>query len=279
MRYVSRKVVLVVAAVAVVAMRAAAQKPSFEVASVKPNRSANERGGEGWFPNRYSATNVRLRTLIHAAYGIPNPYGQRHYLVGGPDWLDSEHFDVEGKAEEDALPPNLSDKDRIDQLRLMLQTLLEDRFQLRVHREIREVFVYEMVAARNGPKLKASTGERECVGIPVGSTACPRRFLGGMGRGITAKAVELPELAQFLSGFADRPILDKTGIAGLFDIKTTPWRPDRPGPNFAAEAHADPETLPTIFTMLQEQLGLRLVSSKGPVEVLVIDSVHRPSEN
>jgi uncharacterized protein (TIGR03435 family) len=115
--------------------------PAFEVASVKPNKSANERGGEEWFPNRYSATNVRLRTLIHAAYGIPNPYGQRHYLAGGPDWLDSERFDVEGKVEEGALSPNLSNKDRIDQMRLMLQTLLEDRFQLKVHARL-EKFLF-----------------------------------------------------------------------------------------------------------------------------------------
>jgi uncharacterized protein (TIGR03435 family) len=256
----------------------AQSSPDFEVASVKPNKSANERGGEQWFPNRYSATNIRLRTLIHAAYGIPDPYGPRHYLAGGPDWIDSDHFDVEGKVGESAFPPNLSANDRNDQIRLMLQTLLADRFQLKVHREVKEVPMYKMVVGKNGPKLQTTICERRCQGIPVGSTACPERLSGGMGRGITAKALDLSELAQFLSGFADRPILNKTGIKGLFDIKTTPWRPVQPGPNFAAEAHADPEALPTIFTMLEEQLGLRLISGRGPVEILVIDH-ERPSEN
>jgi uncharacterized protein (TIGR03435 family) len=283
MRYLSGKIALVTAcfaaAVAPLSAQEPAPKPSFEVASVKPNRSLNLKPSDEFLPNRYSATNVTLRTLIHAAYGIPNPYGQRYYLAGGPDWLDYERFDVEGKAEDDAILPALSGKDRIDQLRLMLQTLLADRFQLRVHREIRNVPVYEMVVAKNGPKLQKAAAEPECAGIPVGSTACPGRFSGGMGRGITAKSVDLSELAQFLSGFADRPILAKTGIDGLFEIKTTPWRPERPGENFAAEAHADPEALPTIFTMLPEQLGLKLQPARGPVEVLVIDRVQKPSEN
>src|SRR6266478_4061960 len=117
-----------------------AQKPSFEVASVKPNKSANARPKEEFFPNRYLGMSVTLRALIHAAYGIPNPYAYgRHYLVGGPDWLDSERFDVEGKVEDGAILANLSVNDRNDQIRPMLQTLLADRFQLKVHREIREV--------------------------------------------------------------------------------------------------------------------------------------------
>ena len=87
------------------------------------------------------------------------------------------------------------------------------------------------------------------------------------------------ELAQALSNFADRPIIDKTGIDGLFDINSAAFRPDRFGPNFAAEVHADPESLPTIFTMVEDQLGLKLESRKGPVVVIVIDSVQKPSEN
>ena len=91
-----------------------------------------------------------------------------------------------------------------------------------------------------------------------------------------AKAVDLYELAQFLSAVADRPILNKTGIPGLFDIKTSPFKP---APGSSIEGNADPETIPTIFTMLPEQLGLKLESARGPVEVLVIDSVQKPSEN
>jgi uncharacterized protein (TIGR03435 family) len=183
---------------------------------------------------------------------------------------------IEGKAQDGAIRANLPAKEHNDHIRLMLQTVLADRFQLRVRREIKEVPVYEMVAAKNGPKLKATADQRECAGIPVGATACLGRFTGGMRPGLTAKAVDLYELAQFLSAIADRPILEETGITGLFDIKTTPFKP---GPGFSVEGNADPETLPTLFTMLQEQLGLRLVSAKAPFEILVIDTVQKPSEN
>jgi len=249
-------------------------RPSFEVASVKQSKTANTRPKEEFFPKRYVGSSLSLRTLIYAAYGIP--YGRRDYLAGGPDWMDSERFDVEGKVEYGAIPPDLSVQDRNDQIRLMLQMLLAERFQLRVHREIKDVPVYDMVVAKNGPKLQKAAGERECEGIPFGSTACTGRFTGGMRVGLTAKAVDLSELAQSLSAIADRPILDKTGIRSIFDIKTTPFKP---GPGYLVEGNVDPETLPTIFTMLPEQLGLRLESAKGPLDVIVIDSVQKPSEN
>ena len=266
--------VVAITLVSCLCVHAQTSRPAFEVASVKLNKSANARPKEEFFPNRYVATYLTLRTLIYAAYGIP--YGRWDYLAGARDWMDSERFDVEGKVEEGTIPVNLSANDRNDQIRAMLRALLAERFQLTVHREIKEVPVYDMVAAKNGPKLQNAAGDRECQGIPVGSTACAGRFTGGMRLGLEGKAVDLSELAQFLSAIADRPVRDKTGIMGLFDIKTTPFKP---GPGSLVEGNADPETLPTIFTMLPEQLGLRLVPSKAPVEVLVIDSVQKPSEN
>ena len=254
--------------------------PAFEAASIKPNKSAGERPREEFSPGRYTATNVTLRYLIQAAYQIPNPYGPRHYLSGGPDWLDSQRFDIVAKAGDGDIGRDLSTKDHNDRIRLMLQTLLADRFQLKLHRETKELPVYEMVVAKNGPKFqKTKDQERDCPGIPVGFVACGGRITGGAGRGMRAHAVDMSELAQALSNFADRPIIDKTGIDGLFDINLTAFRPDRFGPNFAAEVHADPESLPTIFTMVEDQLGLKLESRKGPVVVIVIDSVQKPSEN
>ena len=242
-------------------VHAQTSRPAFEVASVKQNKSANARPEEEFFPNRYVGTYLTLRTLIHAAYGIP--YGRRDYLAGGPVWMDSERFDVEGKVEEGTIPADSPANDRNERIRARLQTLLAERFQLTVHREIKEVLVYDMVVAKNGPKLQKAAGERECPGIPFGSTACAGRFTGGMRLGLSAKAVDLSELAQFLSAIADRPVMNRTGIIGLFDIKTTPFKP---APGSSVEGNADPESVPTIFTMLPEQLGLASYPVKRQLE-------------
>lgn len=255
----------------------ASEPLAFDVASIKANKR-EQRMTDLYSPAGYMATDVSLRWLIHAAYGIANPWGPSHHLAGGPGWLDSERFDVAARVGSGVIPADLPPSERNEGIRLMLQALLAERFQLKVHRETRQLPVYALLVAKNGPKLKkASLEEKECPGIPIGFVSCRERFSGGMGRGVRAKAVDLDDFAQYISGFTDRPIIDKTGVKGLFEIDTSPWRPSLP--NVAAEPIADPDTLPTIFTMLQEQLGLRLESTKGPVDVLVIDSVQRPSEN
>jgi len=255
-----------------------AKPAAFDVASIKPNR-LQQRMTDLYSPAGYAATAVNLRWLIQAAYGISNPWGPQHQLSGGPDWLESERFDVAARVESGAIPADLPPTERNETIRLMLQKLLEDRFQLKVHRETKQLPVFALVVTKNGPKLKKSElEEKECQGIPVGFVSCRERFNGGM-RGVRAKGVDMGDLAQYLSGFTDRPIIDQTSVKGLFEINTTAWRPAQPRADFAAEAPADLEELPTIFTMLQEQLGLRLESTKGPVEVLVIDSVQKPSEN
>jgi len=249
--------------------------PAFDVASVKPNKS-RVRSQDRYSPAGYAAANVSLRFLIYAAYALPDPWGPRHNLAGGPDWVESERYDVEAKVEDDGSRRDLPAVRRNDEIRLMLQELLAERFHLKLHRETRQLPIYALVVAKNGPKLpKATLEEKECLGIPIGYVACQGRFLGGMGRGVRAKAVDMSDLAQYLSGFTDRPIMDQTGIAGLFEINTGPWRPDQP----STEAGAESDFLPTLFTMLQEQLGLKLEARRGPVEVLVIDRAEKPTEN
>lgn len=157
----------------------------------------------------------------------------------------------------------------------MLQALLADRFKLAMHRESREEPVYALVVGKNGPKLTASAIEAK---------NCDERchsLNGGQGRGIHARAIDTADLGQFLENFADRPVIDRTGLSGLFDVDTTGWLPMRGKPGQTggkAEDGSDMDTMPTMFTVV-EGLGLKLESQKAPVETIVVDRVERPSEN
>jgi bla regulator protein blaR1 len=210
---------------------------------------------------RFSAS-ANLKMLIGVAYDVRN-----HQIYGGPGWLESAKFDIEAKAaSEAALPPGPAGG---TQLRLMLQSLLEQRFKLAVHRESKEEQVYELVVAKGGMKMKeaADTGKQGQQGMRIG-----RGLFTGMGA-----PVEL--LVNTLSQQLGRSVIDKTGLSGKYDFNLT-YTPDAaqaaafgpPGPDEPPPA-ADG---PSIFTALQEQLGLRLESAKGQVEVLVIDRAEKP---
>jgi bla regulator protein BlaR1 len=228
----------------------AAGKLEFEVASIKPNKSGvpqiRIQKGQG-----YLGTNVTLRNLIQFAYQTP-PDG----LAGLPGWTDGEHFDVAAKAPADATD---------EQRRQMMQALLADRCKLAVHQDTKEMPVYALVVAKGGPKLQPSKADSEFKGsrgVFVG-TGVPMQMLAG-------------QLRRLLG----RPVNDETGLSGEYDFKLE-WTPDEPAPAGSAEARTAPpdRTGPSIFTALQEQLGLRLESRKGVVVVLVVDGVERPSEN
>jgi bla regulator protein BlaR1 len=236
-------------------------RPSFEVASVKPGDPNNPQFSYRQPPGgRYIATNVTLQDLIGSAYAVPNPR-----MSGGPNWLGSDRFTIEAKAAAPLPPWPESNK----QLSLMLQSLLEDRFKLAVHWETKEAAVYDLVVAKGGPKLKEADGA-ENSGF-------------GMERGrIKSLALPLGYLASNLAYLLGRPVIDKTGLSAKYDY-TLSYTPDAshaaalppPGPDAAPP---DPNG-PTIFTALQEQLGLRLESTKGPVDILVIDHVEKPDAN
>ena len=174
----------------------------------------------------------------------------------------------------------------MDRERLMLQALLADRFKLVIHREVKELPVYALVVAKGGPKLqKADIDEKDCPDssaspAPDPTTLC-HSLGGGRGRGIHARAVSISELANGLENYTDRPLVDKTGIEGLYHIETRPWLPMQTGPPPAPGATEDGiavAELPTIFEVL-EKLGLKMEPQKEKVDVYVIDHVERPSEN
>jgi uncharacterized protein (TIGR03435 family) len=229
---------------------------------------------------RFTATNNTLRALILNAYGISaSPY----LLEGGPGWIDSARYDIDAKAAAAAIPAGTSNRVLWEKTRLMLRTLLADRFKLSIRRQTKEMAAYQLLIAKNGPKLRKT--DRDC----DASVAACHAFSGNPTR-LSGDGIDIYDLALTLTSFLDRPVVDQTGIQGLFDIKLQ-WNPfatesqprDDVPRSPVAEAREgsrpDPSTLPSVFAALEEQLGLKLAPHKGPIEIYVIDHVERPSEN
>jgi uncharacterized protein (TIGR03435 family) len=253
----------------------------FEVAAVKANKSGSDRSPGGVRPGGgFSATNWSLRALILWSYGIDTP----NRLQGGPDWLDSARYDIDGKAEAGAIPAGAHGRAAWDRTRAMVRALLADRFHLEMRRESKEMPLYEITVAKNGPKLTKST--RDC---SADLYAC--HGFSGNPRRLSAMGVDMADFASILSSYADRPVVDKTGISGVFDFvlqwnvfygrqRPTQTTDDMPRPPTRNEGPSpDVDSLPDLGTALSEQLGLKLESRKGPIETYVIVSVERPSEN
>jgi uncharacterized protein (TIGR03435 family) len=253
--------------------------PPFDVVSVKLNKSDSGMMRIMIKPDGYSATNVSLMMLIEGAFGI-----REDQISGVPSWGDSARYDVDAKvagADVDTLK-KLSPKQR----RAMLQPVLADRFKLKAHTEIKQLPVYELVIAKSGSKLKESTpGD-----VPVNGIKGPDGVVHGgmmsMGPGkLTGQELPIASLTDMLSQQLEHTVIDKTGLAGKYDF-TLQWAEESSdqmlngadGGQQRAEPAPDASG-PSIFTALQEQLGLRLQSTKGPVETLVVDHVEMPSEN
>jgi uncharacterized protein (TIGR03435 family) len=210
---------------------------------------------------------------------------QFNRLTGGPDWLRSERFDIEATPAAGAIPTGTSSKIHDQMVKQMLQSLLAERFKLAVHRETKEMPVYAALVGKNGPKLtKSKLEEKDCVppsGVPEIGISC-HSFNGGRGRGMHGEAVDLADLVTFASGWTDRPLVDKTGIQGLFNIQTDGWQVMQTGPAPASDTKGEDGKLlvdePTIFEIF-ERLGLTLEPQKGNVDVLVIEHVEKPDAN
>jgi uncharacterized protein (TIGR03435 family) len=261
----SRKLLLVAAAA--LAAGQTASRPEFEAASLKPNASGREGYAIRTLPGgKLSAANINLKRLIAVAYSATD-----YQIFGNINWLESQRFDMEAEAPGPA---------ELKQLRVMLQSLLDERFKLKFHRETRELPIYSLVLAKSkGPGLiEAAYGDCGASvapeapapnGKPVSTIACgtvnpgPGRISGHRGR--------ISQLADRLSTMLGRTVVDKTGLTGIYDIDLT-WTPD---------STVAPTELsgPSLFTAIQEQLGLKLEAGKRPVEVIVVDAAEKPSAN
>ena len=248
-----------------VAILAHAEGPTFEVAAIKVNKTESRNSGfRRAGPGQLNATNASLKMLIEYAYDVRD-----YQLTGGPNWLDTERYDILAKPPADADADIKTAAERTAHLRQRVQALLADRFQLTLHRTTKELPIYALTVAKNGPK-----GLKE----PDGSAS----DLIDNGHHLTCHKVSIEMMAKvFLQGALGRPVVDHTGIKGEFDF-TLDWVADvgvrRPPGEAGAEPVALPEG-PSLFTALQEQLGLKLEPQKGPVEILVVDRVEKPSEN
>jgi len=262
----------------VLVLAAYAQTAQFEVASVKPalppapgrNAAVAVRGGPGSIdPALARFDNIDLFSLVTMAYGIGR------YQLFGPEWLSTARFDISARVPLGATR---------DQYRLMLQDLLAKRFKLALHHETREIPIYEMTIAKNGPKLKESPvdPDESDPGLqPPPRWSSPPPGAGNVGGSMQSTKQPMEWLIAMLSGMLGRPVTDATGLKGKYDIHlrwggfglNAPVAPDNPDVGAA-------ESEPPLVQAVQEQLGLKLTPKKAPFDVLVIDHIERvPAED
>jgi bla regulator protein blaR1 len=270
-----------------------APKMAFEAASIKPSDPAGFGtrimlgGGPG---GRYSANGITVRQLITQAFGL-----QDFQLTGGPGWITSDRFDIEATPGSGMSPTR-------EQTQQMLQSLLEERFQLKVRRETKNLPAYNLVLAKGGSKMKLSADQTlpgpagpPPAGPPPGgpppsgairvdsgpSASIPRGMIRISPGGINGQAMEMTQFVNMLSRQVGRPVADNTGLSGLFDVELN-WTPDRTPPQGGPPGFEPPPVDPngpTIFTALQEQLGLKLETASQPGDIFTIEKIEKPSEN
>jgi uncharacterized protein (TIGR03435 family) len=267
-----------VGGVVVLSAQAPVDQPKFDVASVRPNTSGDGRFSMAWPKGSFSATNVELRMLVAQAYGIAGQFEMRFKIVGGPRELLAERYDIQAR-----LPESAPEGQHFE----MLRSLLADRFKLRAHTEARPTPIYALTfaredrrlgsdlrpstvdcnaerdrARRNGQPFTAETAPRDAKGRSV----CWGNFQSGVPGAQTLTNVgPLADLVRGIQAVADRPVTDATDLSGRFEWHVV----------FASGANANSD-LPSVFTAVQEQLGLKLEPRTSPFDVLVIDSVERP---
>ncbi len=274
---------------------------SFEVAAIKPNRSGDWRVMMRFGPGRFTATGIWVRHLITLAYGVSD-----FQVTGGPSWINSERYDIQAKEPDSSIAEmhNLSQDQREELSRSMVQSLLADRFKLKLGHQTKELPAYALVVAKGGPKLQAAKSDAGFKGMK-GAEVRERRGKMVFGVGdLTIPDAPLSMLARMLSQQLGRPVLDQTGLEGNYDF-TLKWTPGqgegmfgmRPGgggpePGKAmlgmgsedggpqlGSPHPPDTSGPSVFAALQEQLGLKLEPTKAPAEILLVEHVERPSEN
>jgi uncharacterized protein (TIGR03435 family) len=224
-----------------------AQPPAFEVASIKPNNSGSGRGTETTGPGRVTFVNTNISSLIQQAFGV-----REFQISGAPGWVASDKYDFTATT---GTSKDLSDIE----LEPYFLSVLAERFHLKYHRETKEMQVYALSIAKTGPKLTVHAGAGD---NSTGINSGPEKT------SMQSTNMSMRVLARTLGGRLDRMVIDNTGLAAGYDL-TLEW-----APNPSADS-----TEPSLFTALQEQLGLKLESTKAPVEIIVIDNIERPSEN
>jgi uncharacterized protein (TIGR03435 family) len=238
-----------------------AQEPVFEVASVKPSQSQREGSSIRNNPGRFETVNTTLAKLIQYAL-----QAQDFQVVGGPGWVRDARFDIvasTGQSDGDAK----NQAERIARIRARLRHFLEDRFQLQLQEEQREMQVYGLAVEKSGVRMKAAE--------PLGNVNLNG---GAAGSTLSGRGVTMPRLAEILSGIANRPVNDETGLDGAYDLELQ-YSLEMAAPEAGAPAKDPSPAYPSLFTALKEQLGLRLTGKKGTAPVWVVVRAEKPGEN
>jgi uncharacterized protein (TIGR03435 family) len=272
----------------------AASGPKFEAASIKPGSPEVMTRGITMPGNRFDATNSSVRDLVALAYGSGGPPVQRllnEQIVGGDGWLTSDLFNVVATTDSDTPAGAAGTPQKL----LMLRTLLAERFKLAVHHETRTLPVYVLVLARGdgklGPKLQST--DRDCQALtaarggalpppPTPGEPPPCGAVIGLGPVSLLKAggQTVPSLVTLFSRLTNRTIIDRTGLSGAFDVDLrfdSEGLPDIGPPGLPRPSPPPNSDTPSFFTAIQEQLGLKLNSDRGPIDVVVIDHVEHPT--
>jgi uncharacterized protein (TIGR03435 family) len=227
----------------------------FQVATIKPSRLKESRSLQIQ-GNRFATVDTSVVDLLKYAYGL-----HEQEIVGGPEWLKTQKFDVVADPETQSRPSS-------DEFKKMVQNLLADRFHLKAHHEMRDLSVFEIKPAKSGPKLNKSSR--------------PSDQIPGVGYSpgeLTVSNATLADFAAFLQRFVtDHPVLDGTGMAGRYDL-TLRWTPDELQTEGSRHGDDSNISFPGLFTAIQEQLGLKLQEEKRSAQVFVVDHVDMPSEN
>jgi uncharacterized protein (TIGR03435 family) len=228
---------------------------SFDAASIKPSKPGASGGSTFQFPpGGLNIMNATLRDIIETAYSVRD-----FQILGGPGWLNTERYDISAKTSPNGAQPN-----GIPETRRRLQTLLAQRFHLEIHRETRDLPIYALIVGKNGSKLIEAEAPSSSQSPPGIRTSCGQ---------MTGTITPMANLAVYLERQLRRPVVDRTGLPGRYTFQVE-WTPDS-GP--CSETGSSDG--PSLFTALQEKLGLKLESTKGPVDVIVVDHAEKASEN
>ncbi len=266
-RLATRLTVLAVAASCVVVL---AQRPEFEVASVKLHTSNDQRVMMVAQPGgRFVAANIPLRLLIRTAFQL-----QDDQIVGGPEWLATDRFDIQARAPDLPGPANA-------QLPAMLRSLLASRFKMTSHTEKRELAVFALERSKQDGSLGPGLRPTSCPDVAVDLSSSQRCANVQTGFGsLNLRGMPFSQFTPFLSPYLNRVVVDRSGLDGRYDVDLS-WTPEQRGQTLdrtGAPAASDPSAL-SIFTAIQEQLGLRLTSTRDTVDVLIIDTLEHPTLN
>lgn len=246
--------------------------PNFDVVSIRPNNTGSGSISVSIDEDHFEMTNVTFAIMLRNAFDM-----KPAQILNLPGWAESQHFDVKGKVIDGDIEAlkKMTDEER----RPMFQAMIQERFGLQFHMSTKDMSVYELVVAKGGPKMKAlppqTDAEKEAErGSDKMSRGSVNMNRDAEGAHLTTVGITMARLASVLSDRAGRPVLDKTNLTGDYTVELR-WSPEDAAPHPDSPANQ----LPSLFTALQEELGLRMVSTHGDVPTMVVDHVDRPSEN